>query len=65
MNSDLAISLLIALISHASEISALITKAKAEGRDITEDELQGVFDADAVARARLTLAIATAKAAGR
>ncbi len=64
MNSDLAISLLIALISHASEISALITKAKGEGRDITEAELQAVFDADALARAKLTLAIAAAKAKG-
>ncbi len=65
MNTDLVISLLIALATHAGEISALLTRAKAEGRDITDAELQAVFDADALARARLTLAIATAKAAGR
>ncbi len=65
MNADLAISLLIALITHASEISALITKAKGENRDITPEELQAIFDADELARAKLTIAIATAKAAGR
>ncbi|MES1993178.1 MAG: hypothetical protein V4457_06135 [Pseudomonadota bacterium] len=64
MNIDLVLSLALALLTHAGEISALITKAKSENRDITDAELQAVFDADALARARLTVAIAAAKAAG-
>jgi hypothetical protein len=61
MSVDLAISLLLALINNAQGISSLITKAKAENRDITPEELQGVIDSDAVARANLVLAIAKAK----
>lgn len=64
MNTDLLLSLLIALATHAGEISQLITNAKAQGRDVTEEELRAVFDKDAVARAKLTLDIAAAKAAG-
>lgn len=62
MNTDLLLSFLIATATHAGEISALITQAKAQGRDITDAELQAVFDKDAVARAKLVLAIAAAKA---
>lgn len=65
MNADLALSLVIALITHASEVSALITAAKAENRDITDAELQSVFDKDALARANLVIAIAKARAAGK
>lgn len=65
MNVDLLISLLIALASHAGEISALITAAKAQGRDITDEELRAVFDKDALARAKLTVDIAAARAAGK
>ena len=64
-NIDLLLSLLIALATHAGEISAVITKAKGENRDITNEELQAVFDADQLARAKLTVAIAAAKAAGK
>jgi hypothetical protein len=62
MSVDLALSLLIALINQAGTISGLITKAKAENRDITPAELQNLFDADSLARARLVIAIADAKA---
>ncbi len=65
MNLDLLISLLLALATHAGEISNLIAKARSENRDITDAELQAVFDADELARAKLTVAIANAKAAGR
>lgn len=61
---DLAISLLIAAINNASAISGMITKAKSEGRDLTLEELQSVFDTDALARAKLVIAISEAKAAG-
>lgn len=65
MNTDLLISLLIALASHAGEISTLITAAKAQGRDITDAELRSVFDKDALRVAQLTVDIAAAKAAGK
>jgi hypothetical protein len=58
---DLALSLLIATISHASEISALIQKAQAEKRDLTAAELQTLMDTDAVSRSALVAAIAAAK----
>ncbi len=62
MSLDLALGLLIALLNNASAISSLIQKAKAENRDLTAAELQSLFDADALARARLVIAIAEAKA---
>jgi hypothetical protein len=65
VNIDLALSLVIALINNAAAISNLIQTAKAEGRDITPAELQALFDADALARAKLEIAISEAKAAGR
>lgn len=65
MSIDLALSLLIALLNNASSISALIAQAKSENRDITPAELQALFDTDALARAKLVIAIAEAKAAGK
>lgn len=65
MNIDLLLSAFIAAATHASEISELIKKAHAAGGDVSEAEVQSVFDAAAVARAKLTLDIAAAKAAGR
>lgn len=63
--TDLVLSLLIALLNNASAISALITKAKAEGRDVTPAEVQALLDNDGLERAKLVVAIATARAAGR
>jgi 2,4-dienoyl-CoA reductase-like NADH-dependent reductase (Old Yellow Enzyme family) len=64
MSVDLALSLLIALLNNATAISALISKAKAENRDLTEAEIQGLFDDYATARAKAEAAIAAARAAG-
>lgn len=64
MSADLVLSLLIALINQAATVSALIQKAKAENRDVTPAELQTLFDTDALARAKLVIAISEAKAAG-
>jgi hypothetical protein len=63
--TDLVISLLIALLQNASAISALIQKAKLEGRDVTAEELKALLDNDALERAKLVVAIAAAKAAGK
>lgn len=65
MSADLVLSLLIALINQAATVSAMIQKAKAEGRDVTAAELQTLLDTDALERAKLVIAIAAAKAAGK
>ena len=63
--ADLAVSLLLALINNAGQISQLITNAKAQNRDLTMAELQAIVDADQAARASLVDAIAAAQAAGK
>lgn len=65
MTADLILSFAIAAFNHGAELSALYQKVKAENREPTDAELQAVFDEDAVARAKLTLDIAAAKAAGK
>jgi hypothetical protein len=62
--ADLAVSLLLALVNNAGQISQLITNAKAQNRDLTMAELQAIIDADQVARASLVEAIAGAQAKG-
>jgi len=58
------LDLLIALANNAASISQLIKTAQSENRDITPAEMQSILDNDAVARAGLVAAIATAKAKG-
>jgi hypothetical protein len=58
MNAALAVELLIALVNQAGTISALLSKAKAENRDLTSAELDTLSLADDVARAQLIVAIA-------
>ena len=65
MSVDLALSLLIALLNNASAISNLISKAKAENRDLSAEEIQGLLDEYNVAHAKAVIAIGQAKAAGR
>jgi hypothetical protein len=65
MSIDLALGLLIALLNNAQAVSALIQKAKAENRDVTSAELAALLDNDALERAKLVVAIAAAKAAGK
>lgn len=61
MNIDLALSALIALLSRSAEISALIARARGEGRDVSEAELDGLVAADDLARAELEAAIRKAR----
>ncbi len=61
MGTDLALTLLIAALNHAAEIGALISKARLEGRDISDAELDTLVAADAAARAKLQAAIDAAK----
>ncbi len=58
MNVAIALSLLIQLSQQIQQISALIAKAKAEGRDeITEADIDAIVGDDDAARAELKAAI--------
>jgi len=60
---ELAIQLLLGLVDRAAAISALLTTAKAENRDVTQAELDALVAADDVAKAALDAAIKAARAA--
>ena len=64
MGIDALITLILGLLDRASAIGALITTARAEGRDVSVAELDALVAADQVARQNLVDAIAAAKAAG-
>lgn len=55
------LSLITTVSKHATEITALINKARSEGRDITDAELDGLKGMDDLAKQALDDAI---KAAG-
>jgi len=61
MGVETAISLLLALLDRVAAWSALIMKARAENRDITEAELDALATADDAAKAALEKAIADAR----
>lgn len=60
-----AIDLILALLTRASAISALVAQAQAEKRDLTEAEMNQIIAEDDKARAGLVAAIEKAKAEGR
>ena len=57
----LATTLLLRLLEQAQAVGALILKARAEGRDITTDELDALAAADDVVRDALNAEIARQK----
>lgn len=61
MNSAIVIQLLLGLLDRATAIGALISKAQAEGRDISDAELDALAASDDKARDALVKAIAAAK----
>ena len=61
MNAALVIQLVLSLIDRAAAISALLTKAKSENRDVSDDELNALFANDDAAKAALDAAIAAAR----
>lgn len=66
MNVAAALELLLQLAGTAGQVSALIARARAEGRtEISEEDLASVVGADDAARARLVAAIEAAKVEGR
>lgn len=58
-----AFTLLLGLLDRAAAVGTVIAKAHAEGRDVTEAELQQAFADDDAARDRLRDAIAKARLA--
>lgn len=58
MGTLTALAMLQQAIATASQVSALIATAKAENRDVTMEELNGLAAADDAARAALAAAIA-------
>jgi hypothetical protein len=66
MNALAAIDVVLALISRATAISAMIGKAQAEGRtELSTEEWDQVISENDAAREALAAAIAKAKAEGR
>lgn len=59
------VTLLLGIIERAAAVGNLINTARAQGRDITTEELEALLDADDVARNELQYAIDKAKAEGR
>jgi len=61
MNAALAIQLLLGLLDRASAIGDLLKKAKDEGRDLTEAEIDKLVEEDDAAKEALEEAIAKAR----
>lgn len=59
------ITILLALFDRATQWATVIAKARAEGRPVSEAEIDAFFASDDAADQRLTEAIAKAKAEGR
>lgn len=57
MNAQLAVSLLIQLLSQADQIAKLLQLAKSEGRDVTDAELDALVAGDDAAKKALQDAI--------
>lgn len=62
MGAAEAIALLLGLIDRAAAWGAVIAKAQAEGRDLTEAEVDAFASADDAAKTALEAAIAKARA---
>jgi hypothetical protein len=58
---DIALQLLIELVSQASNIASLIQQAKSSGQDITAEQLSQMVSAYQAAHQALDAAIAAAK----
>lgn len=61
MGAEAAIALLLGLLDRAAAFGAILSKAKAENRDISAEELDAFAAADDLARASLIDAISAAK----
>ena len=60
-NVAVLMNILLPLLQNANAITALLSKAHGEGRDVTDAELNGLFAADDQAKAALDAAIKAAR----
>ena len=60
-----AIELLTALLNHAANLSLVLQRAQAEGRDLTSDEWDAILVRNTAAMDRLEAEIARARSEGR
>ena len=60
-NALLLLNVLVPLLQQVNSIGLLLQKAHAEGRDITDAELDSLVSADDVVKASLAAAIAKAR----
>jgi hypothetical protein len=60
-NTALALQVLITLLQQSQTLSNLVAKAQAEGRDLTDAEVDSVVAADDAAKAELAAAIVKAR----
>lgn len=51
MNANLVLTLMIALLGRTQVLATILQNAKAEGRDVTDAEVDSAFAGDDVARA--------------
>lgn len=65
MEEKLVVDLLILALSHANELGAIINNARAQGRDVSVDELSTWRAKDDVMRAKFQAHIEQAKLEGR
>jgi RNA:NAD 2'-phosphotransferase (TPT1/KptA family) len=63
MNALVALDLVISLMVRAQQIADLIRQAQAQGRNLTDQELDAIVAENDAARARLAAAIARAREA--
>lgn len=61
----MAIDVIFGLLDRVAAYTAIVTKARAEGRDVSDVELNALAREDDAARDKLAQSIATAKAQGR
>ncbi|MCR4331724.1 MAG: hypothetical protein NUV34_03320 [Sulfuricaulis sp.] len=59
--ATVALNLLFGLLDRAQAVGALISKAQAEGRDVSDTELDALAASDDAARAALVQAIKDAR----
>lgn len=62
MGTEAIIALVLSLVDRAAAYSAVVSKAKTEGRDVTSAELDAAVAADDAARVKEQGAIARARA---
>lgn len=62
MNADLVLELMLLALNQAAKMGAMISQARAEGRDISDAELDGLRAADDAAKLKFQARIDAVRA---